>query len=48
MGHSSEIRDFMVNDRGIKIMDADPLKKHSRRTAEKAEAFSGNGVKHKP
>jgi circadian clock protein KaiC len=48
MGHSSEIRDFIVADRGIKIMDADPLKKHSRRTAEKAEAFSGNGVKHKP
>jgi len=48
MGHSSEIRDFGITDRGIKIMDADPSKKQGQRTPEKAETFSGNGVKHKP
>ncbi len=48
MGHSSQIRDFIIADRGIKIMDADPSKRQGQRTPEKAEAFSGNGAKHKP
>jgi circadian clock protein KaiC len=47
MGHSSEIRDFIVTDRGIKIMDVDSSKKQRQRAPEKAETFSGNGAKHK-
>ncbi len=47
MGHSSEIKDFIVDDRGIKIMAVDFPGKQRRSAPEKAGIYSGNGTKHK-
>ena len=46
-GHSNEIRDFIITDKGIEIMSADTLIKQGRDDAEKPAALSENGSKHK-
>jgi len=47
MGHSSEIRDFIVTDEGIKIMKASILAKQGENGTEKAQTLSGNGSNYK-
>jgi circadian clock protein KaiC len=47
MGHSSEIRDFVITDRGIKIMNADALTKQGQNRYEAVDISSGNGSGHK-
>ena len=47
MGHSSEIRDFIVTGHGIKIMEVDSLMKQDHNGSEKVIALSGNGSKNK-
>jgi circadian clock protein KaiC len=47
MGHSSEIRDFIVTDNGIKIMNADSLTEQGHNGSEEVITLSGNGSKNK-
>jgi circadian clock protein KaiC len=47
MGHSTEIRDFIITDQGIKILTADPVTQQSQNGAGKIHQFAGNGSKHK-
>jgi len=47
MGHSSEIKDFIITDNGIEIMDGVPSKEQRQHTPGKAETFPGNGTKQK-
>lgn len=47
MGHSSEVRDFIVTDQGIKIMNAGSLTKQGQNGSAKVDTLSGNGSKHK-
>jgi len=47
MGHTSEIRDFIVTDKGIKIMSANVLTKQAHNGIGKAGAHSGNGSNYK-
>jgi circadian clock protein KaiC len=47
MGHSSEIREFVISDEGIKIMDGTSWTGQGQTGSEKTEALSGNGLKHK-
>lgn len=46
-GHSSEIKDFIITDRGIEIINTDLPKKQDHNGMEKAGVFSGNGSKPK-
>jgi circadian clock protein KaiC len=47
MGHSSEIRDFVVTDKGIKIMSGNVLMKQGQNGSGKVDALSGNGSNYK-
>jgi len=47
MGHSSEIRDFIVTDKGIKIMSANVLTKQVQNGSGKLVAHTGNGSNYK-
>jgi circadian clock protein KaiC len=47
MGHSNEIKDFVVTDDGIKIINATALTEQGQNRSEKIGKLSGNGVKHK-
>jgi circadian clock protein KaiC len=47
MGHSTEIRDFIITNEGIKILNADSVTQQSGNGAEKIHQFSGNGSKRK-
>jgi circadian clock protein KaiC len=47
MGHSSEIRDFVVTDKGIRIMSANVLIKQGHNGTGEAGALSENGANHK-
>ncbi len=47
MGHSSTVRDFVVTDHGIKILNAASFVKHGRNGSGKAELIAANGSKHK-
>jgi circadian clock protein KaiC len=47
MGHSSEVRDFMITNQGIKIMDVASLTKQAHNGFEKVITHAGNGSKTK-
>jgi circadian clock protein KaiC len=47
MGHTSEIRDFIVTDKGIKIMSANVLMKQGQNGSGKVHTLSGNGSNYK-
>jgi circadian clock protein KaiC len=47
MGHSSEIRDFIVTDKGIKIMSANILMKQAQNGSVKLDTHTGNGSNYK-
>jgi circadian clock protein KaiC len=47
MGHSSAVSNFIVTDRGIKIMNAGSLPVQGQNGFRKAIALSENGLKHK-
>ncbi len=47
MGHSSEIRDFLVTDEGIKIMNDNLLTKQGSNGSGRTGKLSENGSKHK-
>jgi circadian clock protein KaiC len=47
MGHSSEIRDFMVTNQGIKIMNTNLPAQQGHNGMEKTYTLSGNDSKHK-
>jgi circadian clock protein KaiC len=47
MGHTSEIRDFIVTDKGINIMSANVLTKQGQNGIGKAGALSENGSNYK-
>jgi hypothetical protein len=47
MGHTSEIRDFIVTDKGIKIMGANALMKQGQNGTGKVDTLSANGSNYK-
>ncbi len=47
MGHSSEIKDFIITDKGIKIMSANVLMKQGQNGSGKVDTLSGNGSNYK-
>jgi circadian clock protein KaiC len=47
MGHTSEIRDFIVSDKGIRIMNTNMLTKQIHNGSGKAGALSENGSNYK-
>lgn len=47
MGHSTEIRDFIITDGGITILTADLVTQQSHNGTEKIHQFAGNGSKRK-
>ena len=47
MGHSSEVKDFIVTDLGIKMMKAEPFAKQNGNGSGKDLILSGNHSKHK-
>lgn len=47
MGHSTEIKDFIITNEGIKILAADTVSQKSQNGAGKIHQFAGNGSKHK-
>jgi len=47
MGHTSEIRDFIITDKGIKILGANLLMKQGQNGSGKADVLSENGSNYK-
>jgi circadian clock protein KaiC len=47
MGHSTEIKNFIISNEGIKILTADLVMQPGQNGAEKIHQFAGNGSKHK-
>jgi circadian clock protein KaiC len=47
MGHTSEIRDFIITDKGIKIMDTNHLMNQTQNGSVKIGTLSGNGSNYK-
>jgi circadian clock protein KaiC len=47
MGHTNEIRDFIVTDKGIKIMSANVLMKKGQNGSGKVGMLSENGSNYK-
>jgi circadian clock protein KaiC len=47
MGHTSEIRDFIITDKGIKIMDTNLLMNQGQNGSGKIGTLSGNGSTYK-
>ncbi len=47
MGHSNEIRDFIVTNEGVKIMNGELVSKQGQNGFGGAGGLSGNGSKHK-
>ncbi len=47
MGHTSEIRDFIITDKGIKIMGANLLMRQGQNGSGKVGTLSGNGSNYK-
>jgi circadian clock protein KaiC len=47
MGHTSEIRDFIVTDKGIKIMSGNVLMKQGQNGSGKVDTLSENGSNYK-
>jgi circadian clock protein KaiC len=47
MGHTSEIRDFVLTDKGIRIMSADIPMKQGQNGAGEVASLSGNGSNYK-
>ena len=47
MGHTSEIRNFIITDKGIKIMGSNILAKQGQNGSGKVDTLSGNGSNYK-
>jgi circadian clock protein KaiC len=47
MGHTNEIRDFIVTDKGIKIMSANILMKQVQNGSVKLDTHTENGSNYK-